>query len=44
MSFEAFVAKFTNNNNDKDRADRTMSDPDTIDDIWYKVQCYKLDH
>ena len=33
MSFEVFVTKFTNAINDKDRAGRTMSDPDIFDAI-----------
>ena len=33
MSFEAFVTKFTNAINDKEKAVRTMSDPDIADAI-----------
>ena len=44
MSSEAFTTKFTNSINDKERADRTMSDPDIVSDIWEKVQCYHIDH
>ena len=44
MSFEAFVTKFTNSINDKERAGRTMSDPDIVNAIWDKVQCYLIDH
>ena len=38
MSFEAFVTKFTNTINDKETDGRTMSDPEIVHDIWYKVQ------
>ena len=44
MIFEAFFTKFTNTINDKGRSGRTMSDPDIINGIWDKVQCYNLDH
>ena len=43
MIFEAFVTKFTNAINDKDRAGRTMSDSDIFETIWDKVQCSQLD-
>ena len=44
MSFEAFVTKFTNAINDKEKAGRTMIDPYIVDAIWEKVQCSQLDH
>ena len=43
MSFESFFTKFTNAVNDKERAGRTMSDPDIVDNIWDKVIFPRLD-
>ena len=44
LSFESFFTKSTNAHNDKERSGRTMSDPDIVNAIWYKVQCSKLEH
>ena len=44
MSFEAFVAKFTNAINEKERYGSTMSDPDIVDTFWGKFQCSRIDH
>ena len=42
--FEAFVTKFTNAINGKERAGSTMSYPDIVDAIWDKFQFSQLDH
>ena len=44
MSFEAFIDKFANAINDKERAGRTMSNPDIVNDISDKVQCCQIYH